>query len=322
VNEGILLVLAAAGFAFITGANDGATLLAINLSNPAVRPIPALLALALGVAVVPLVAGALVAETIAHGLVSFADQGGPGQFMAAVLVSLGVAYALSRWRLPTSLTLALLGAIVGTGLGLGLAVAWSTVAIVLLVASAALVASLLAGLLAVRAFGYLPVPRRAASRLRVLGGASFALQAIAYAANDGQKMLAVLAIAVGLGADGRISVEPAPLLVLAVLFALGTLFGVERFAGRLSRGVLPVRALHAGTSQLASGISVLGAATVGVPVSMTHAATAALVGAGVSDTVRRVRWQHALRIGAAWLLTLPASVVVGALVGSAWRLLA
>lgn len=60
--------------------------------------------------------------------------------MAAVVASLGVVFALSR----AGLTLVLLRTIVGTGVGLGL-VAWSTVVVVVLVAPAALLISLLDG---------------------------------------------------------------------------------------------------------------------------------------------------------------------------------
>lgn len=308
----MLLVLAAVAFALVTGANDGATLVAINLPNPAIRPPAAVVILAVAVAVVPLIGGARVAETLAHGLVSFEGAGGEGRFLGAVAAALAVVFVLSRRGLPTSLTLAILGAIVGTGLGLGLPVSWSTVVVVVLIGLAAPVVSAIGGVLVARALGYSPIGH-AWTQLRVLGGISFLLQSIAYAANDGQKMLAVLAIALGLGLDGRIVVEPGSQLLLGGLFAVGTLAGIERLAGRLGRGILPVRALHVVASEFASAASVLGSAGLGAPVSMTQASTAALVGAGVSETVWRVRWEHAVRIGGAWVLTLPAAAIAGAL---------
>ena len=146
---------------------------------------------------------------------------------------------------------------------------------------------------------------------------SFVLQSIAYAANDGQKMLAVLAIGFGLGANGRIGVEPGPQLLIGALFALGTVAGIERFASRLGRGILPARAVHVVASELASAAAVLVSAGLGAPVSMTQASTAALVGAGVSETVWRVRWEQAMLIGGAWVLTLPASALAGILIAVA-----
>jgi PiT family inorganic phosphate transporter len=318
VNEATLLALTAVAFALVTGANDGATLVAINLPNPAIRPLAAVALLAVAVAVIPLVVGARVAETLARGLVSFEGGGGEGHFLGAVVAALAVVLVLSRRGLPTSLTLALLGAIVGTGLGLGLAVSWATVIAVVLIGLAAPVVSSIGGLLTVRAFGHSPVGH-AWTQLRALGVISFLLQSIAYAANDGQKMLAVLAIALGLGANGRIVVQPGPQILLGALFALGTLAGIERLAGRLGRGILPVRALHVVASEIASATSVLVSPGLGAPVSMTHASTAALIGAGVSETIWRVRWEQAIRIAGAWVLTLPAAALAGALVALVLR---
>ena len=309
-----LLVLAALSFAVVTGANDGATLVAINLPNPAIRPWAAVLILATAVVVAPLLVGARVAETLAGGLVSFEGRGGQWQFLAALSVALAVVWILQRRGLPTSLTLALLGAIVGTGVGLGLEVAWGTVAGVLLIGLAAPLVSFLAGLLAAWILAYVRGGSEAWRRLRVLGALSFLLQSVAYAVNDGQKMIAVLAIGAGLTAGGTVLVALPTQLLIGLLFALGTLVGFERVAGRLGRGILPVRGLHVVASEFGAAVSVLGSATLGAPASMTHAATAALVGAGVSETVWRVRWEQAMRIGGAWVITLPAAMVAGALV--------
>lgn len=118
--EAILLASAALAFAAISGFNDGSTLIALSLPNVALRPLASIAILVAAVALIPLVGGARVAETLARGLVSFEGQGGKALFLVAVLVALGVTFALSRRSLPTSLTLALLGAIVGTGIGRGL----------------------------------------------------------------------------------------------------------------------------------------------------------------------------------------------------------
>ncbi len=313
MSEAGLLVLAAAVFAIVTGANDGATLVAINLPNPAIRPALAVIVLTVAVVLAPLIVGARVADTLAHGLVSFPGRGGQVQFLGALVAALAVVFLLQRRGLPTSLTLALLGAIVGTGIGLGLGVAWPTVGVVLLVGLAAPIVSFVAGLLTAWALAYVRVGLDGWTRLRALGAVAFVFQSIAYATNDGQKMVAVLAIATGLGAGGQVVVTPHTQLLLGGLFLIGTLAGFERVAGRLGRGILPVRGLHVVASDLGAAAAVFGSAGLGAPVSMTQAATAALVGAGVSETVWRVRWEHAARIGIAWFVTLPAAAATGAL---------
>ena len=95
MSESGLLAAAAVVFALVTGANDGATLVAINLPNPAIRPTTAIVILAVAVVVIPLIAGARVAETLAHGLVSFEGAGGEGRFLGAVAAALAVVFLLA-----------------------------------------------------------------------------------------------------------------------------------------------------------------------------------------------------------------------------------
>jgi len=290
-------VLIALAFAFITGTNDGATLVAINLTNPAVRPPIAIGMLAAAVVVIPMVVGTAVADTFARA----------AWWHSQARTKRGISCS-PCWPPPASSSCCR-----GSDcLGLGVAIAWATVGVVLLVAMIALLLSVVAGLRALRLLARSPARRRAWVQLRVVGAASVLLQSIAYAANDGQKMLAVLAIALGLGVGGRVVADPLALLSVGIMFALGTLFGIERLASRLSRRVLPIRVPHVVAAELASSATVLGSAAFGVPVSMIHASTAALVGAAMSDTIRRVRWEEASRIALAWLLTLPAAALAGA----------
>jgi PiT family inorganic phosphate transporter len=51
----------------------------------------------------------------------------------------------------------------------------------------------------------------------------------------------------------------------------------------------------------------------GLPLSTTYVATGSIVGAGVASPPHRVRWSLLGRVGVAWLITLPAAGVCGAL---------
>jgi PiT family inorganic phosphate transporter len=307
-----LLALAALAFAAISGMNDGAALVAVNIPNAAFRPLVAVAVLALAVALVPLVGGALVAQTLAHGLASFEGGGGQALFLVAVLAAIGVVFALSRRGLPTSLTLALIGAIVGAAIGDALPVSWTEVAKVLVVGLLAPVLSGAVGLAVARAFVLVPTSGRAWTGLRRVGAFAFLAQSTAYGANDGQKMIAVFAIAIGLGPGGRVVVDPRSQLLLGGMFALGTLIGIDRYAPRLSRGIMPVRMLHSVAAELGSASAVFTSSLLGTPVSTTQSSTSALVGAGVSETIWRVRWEQAARIALAWVITLPAAALAGA----------
>jgi PiT family inorganic phosphate transporter len=66
------------------------------------------------------------------------------------------------------------------------------------------------------------------------------LQCVAYGANDGQKMLAVFAVASG-PVIGAVATPPIRMAVIGLLFLVGGVLGLRRFAGSIGGGVVPVR---------------------------------------------------------------------------------
>ncbi|HEX4813780.1 MAG TPA: inorganic phosphate transporter, partial [Nonomuraea sp.] len=91
-----------------------------------------------------------------------------------------------------------------------------------------------------------------------------------------------------------------------------TLYGLPKAGRTLSRELIASRPTHGVAAELAAGVAVIGCAAVGMPVSMTQAIAGGLIGAGVARGLGRVRWYATVKIGAAWLLTLPASGLLGA----------
>jgi PiT family inorganic phosphate transporter len=101
-----------------------------------------------------------------------------------------------------------------------------------------------------------------------------------------------------------------------IAIALGTMTGgwriIETMGSRITR-----LSQHQGFSaSLAGSIVVFSASTLGIPVSTTHTITGSIIGAGVSRRATAVRWGVAKNVVVAWVITIPASAVVGALVYS------
>ncbi|MER5320005.1 inorganic phosphate transporter [Streptosporangium roseum] len=289
-------------FAVVTGVNDGGALLATGLKIPSIPPLAGVIMMMVTVALVPL-ATFQVAMTFTTRLASMDGPYGRIALAVAVLAALAVVAVLNNRALPTSLTLAIVGALTGASLGWDLPVSAGAVLFVLAVA---LAAPFVGGLLAILTIRLLV--RLAHGRtLRQWHRAGFTLQCLAYAANDGQKMLAVFMLALGL------SSPPLPVCVaVAVLFGIGALYGLPRAGRTLSRGIIASRPLHGVTAELASGGAVIGCAAVGAPVSMTQTIAGALIGAGVAESSGRVRWHAATKIVLAWTLTLPVSGLLAA----------
>lgn len=311
----IALLVVAAAFAVVNGMNDGGALVANGLKIRTVGLGSAMGLLTLAVVAVPLVLGTRVADTLANDLVDLEGVAGQRALAIAILAAMAVVVVLVRAGLPTSLTLATIGGITGSGLGSGQVVSWTTVGRVLILAALApLVGGVLAFALA-RLAGRSTTPTTEKSVLGVGHRVAFTLQCVAYGANDGQKMLAVAVLALGI--TGITGGALATLLAaLACLFLLGMLVGVRRMAQTLGAGVLASRPMNALTAEAAAGTAVLATAFLGAPVSMTQAVAGGLVGSGVSEGVRRVRWRWVVNIGVAWVVTLPVALLASAVVAA------
>lgn len=318
--EAGLLFVAAFAFAIGSGASDGSTLVAVSTRTNAVTPPVAITLLAFLVGFSPLLVGTAVATTFADRLVAFESDGGGTALLTAVLAALVVVFGLTRRGFPTSLTLALIGGIVGAGLGSRLPVNWGVVGQALAVGLLAPVASVTVAFMASRAVGRLPRRLTAGRSARHLERAGFLAQALAYSANDAQKLVAILAVAAG-ASLAPVPVRVAGQTVVAVGFALGTILAVRRVGRRISDRIVRVRRADNIAAELSAACVVFASAAVGMPASSTQVATGAVVGTGLSAGARRVRWDEATAVGLAWVLTLPASIGLAALGSGTLRLL-
>ncbi len=297
-------------YALVNGINDGGSLTGAAIQGGRLRPLAAIGLFAGALVVVPLVVGAPVAETLATRLVDFGATDGPRGMLVAVLVALIVAGGLAWAGLPTSLTLATVGAFVGVGVGSDLAVDDTEVVRVLVLAVAAPVVG---GLVAFSLMGLarLSVIARLgrAGRIRTT---TTTMVALAYAANDGQKMVAVAVVAGGAGAATAGRPGAGLLIALAAVFALGAALGARRVGATLGHGVLAARPSRLAASEASAAGAVAVTGWLGAPVSMTQSLAGSLAGSGVTDGVRRVRWRLAARLVLAWVVTFPAAFVAAA----------
>lgn len=308
-------LIVAGAFAVVTGLNDGGTLMSAGLKVRGLDLPVAVGLLGVALMVVPVVVGTYVASTFSDRMVSFTGVGRHAGVRAAVtiaiLVALAITSLLAARGMPTSLTLATVGALVGAGLGLGLPVSGHTVATVLLAGVAAPLAGGVVGHAMMRILGRLP----ATGSLRRVHRFAFTGQCIAYAAGDGQKMFAIFALTGG--ATGSTAVRPWMIPVASALFVVGAIVGLARTGHTLNATLAPVRPVNAVSAELGSAGAVSGCAVLGFPVSMTQAVAGGIVGSGVG----RARWPAVVRLAGAWIVTLPVSLLAAVAGVAAMRIL-
>jgi PiT family inorganic phosphate transporter len=305
---GRMLLGLAAVFAVVNGANDGGAMLAAALKARGLRLYMSLVLFMIALVVVPLLVGTSVADTLTSGLVAADRQTQPWLMAVGVVAAMIVVGGLTAASLPTSLTLGVVGGIVGAGIGRGLPVAAGAVVKVLLIGLASPVVGAVLAMVMSRVVAA-ALAAGDGKRLATLHRVATCVQAIAYAANDGQKMVAVVSVT-------SLGVTAPTLVAVAVLFAVGAVLGISAAADTLGSQILRTGPRDEVTAQLASSIAVIGSAVLGAPVSMTQALSGGLVGTGVRRGLRQVRWRVAEQLAVAWVMTLPSAAIIG--VAVAW----
>ena len=314
----IALLVLALVFGFLNGLHDSANIVAAVITSRAMNPRGALLLTALAEFAGPFLFGVAVAQTVGADLLK------PTSLQIDVVVAALVAavlWDLLTWYLglPTSSSHALIGGLLGAGIladGLGV-VQLPGLAKILL----ALFLSPPIGLI----FGYLfmrltlwavrdadPSINR---RFRSLQVVTLIGLGLSHGTNDGQKTMAVMAL--GLVAGGATSSFTIPTWVIAssgLAIALGTAIGGWPLIRTLGGKMFRIRPVHGFSSQVAGIAVILGAALLGGPVSTTQVLSSAIMGTGAAQRVSQVRWMVLRDMGIAWILTIPITGGVAALV--------
>jgi PiT family inorganic phosphate transporter len=335
-----LVVVAALGFDFTNGFHDTANAMATSIATGALRPKAAVL-LAGILNLVGAFLSVQVALTVTNAVVKIqGSTGAPKPQLLAdggsallliVLAGLigGIVWNLLTWLLglPSSSSHALFGGLIGATIaGLGWAgVNWNgdgskldgVVGKVLL---PAVLSPVIAG--AVAAVGTWLIYRVTLSvaarftgngfRWGQIGSAS--LVSLAHGTNDAQKTMGVITLAL-IAAGDWTDTTSVPLWVkvaCALAIALGTYVGGWRIIRTLGKGLVEIAPPQGLAAQSASAAVILASSHLGFALSTTHVATGSILGTGVGKPGAGVRWRVAGRMVAAWLITLPAAAVVGA----------
>jgi PiT family inorganic phosphate transporter len=137
--------------------------------------------------------------------------------------------------------------------------------------------------------------------------------ALSHGANDAQKTMGLITLALVIG--GNIDKFAVPIWVIVLcagMIALGTAVGGWKLIRTLGGKFYKIRPVDGLATQLTSAIVILGASLVGGPVSTTQVVSSAIMGVGAAERMNKVRWGVAQEIATAWLLTIPATALVGA----------
>ena len=314
----IILVAVALAFDFLNGLHDAANSIATIVSTRVLAPRYAVAWAAFFNFIAFLVFGLHVAATIGTGIVASGVIG--DQVVFAALVG-AIIWNIVTWLagIPSSSSHALIGGLVGAGICKGgwSAVVWSglgkTVAAIVLSPASGFVLALLLVLLVSWAFLRV-APFKADNIFRHVQFISASAYSLGHGGNDAQKTMGIIAaLLFAHGVEGsQFHVPFWVVLACQAAMALGTLFGgwrIVRTMGSRITHLMPVQGVCAET---AGSMTLFLATWLGIPVSTTHTIAGAIVGVGAARRVNAVRWNVAKDIVVAWMVTMPATAILGA----------
>jgi inorganic phosphate transporter, PiT family len=318
----VLTIAVALLFDFTNGFHDTANAIGTAVGTRAMSPRVAVAFSAvlnlIGAVVTTQLLHAEVANTV--GSLVAPAEGVALSMLVAVLLG-AITWNLITWRagLPSSSSHALIGALIGMGLvvyGVG-AIQWAEVypVFIALLTSpiAGLVLAYIAAVLLLNLFRKAR-PSTANGTFRKLQLFSSGFVAFSHGANDAQKTMAIITLA--LFSSGNLAEFEVPTwvaLAAAIAIGLGTWAGGWRIIRTMGTRIIRMEPVHGFAAQTVAASVIQLATAWGLPVSTTQVVSGSVMGAGATRRFSAVRWGVARRIAWAWIFTIPASATLAAL---------
>jgi PiT family inorganic phosphate transporter len=315
----IFLIAVALVFDFINGFHDAANSIATVVATRVLTPGQAVVWAATFNFLAAFGFGTAVASTVGRGMIDLEIVTSTvifGGLMGAIIWDLITWYA----GLPTSSSHALVGGYAGAAIAKAgwsslIAEGWTRTLIFIplapLMGMAFALALSVITLWLFRGFS----PMRVDRWFRRLQLVSAALYSLGHGANDAQKTMGIIAGV--LFTAGYLTEFTIPFWVVIAAhaaIAAGTLSGGWRIVHTMGSKITRLQPFGGFAAETAGALTLFTATSFGIPVSTTHTITGAIVGVGAIRRLSAVRWGVAQRIVWAWVLTIPASAAIAALV--------
>ena len=330
-----VVVFAAIVFEYSNGFHDAANAIATVVSTKVLTPRQAIVMAAIFNLTGALLGGA-VASTIGKGLVdtNFVT-------MATVLCALIAAFAwnITTWwvGLPSSSSHALIGGLCGAALatarGNWSVLKWNTglwPKVVVPMITSPLAGFFLGALVMFALFALFHrfTPGAVHSVFGKLQIFSAAWMAHSHGSNDAQKTMGIITLALFTGTKAgsfdhlpgwltflqtpAFAAIPAWVTILcAITMAAGTAAGGWRIIRTLGHKMVKLQPVHGFAAETSAAFIIQTASVYGIPLSTTHVISTSIMGVGAAKRFSGVKWTVVERIIWAWILTLPATGLIG-----------
>ncbi len=315
----IALIGVALLFDFLNGLHDAANSIATIVSTRVLRPQYAVAWAAFFNFIAFLFFGLHVAQTVGTGIVA-ADVVDARVIFGALMGA--IIWNVITWLggIPSSSSHALIGGLIGAGLAkVGLsAIVWTGVTKTGLAIFMSPMVGFSLALFLVLLVSWLFVrysPYAVDSIFRIFQFVSASLYSLGHGGNDAQKTMGIIAVLLysqGM-LGGQFYVPFWVVITCQAAMGLGTLFGGWRIVRTMGSRITRLTPMQGFCAETGGAITLFMATGLGIPVSTTHTITGAISGGGAARRVSAVRGNIASGIVVAWVLTIPAAALIGAL---------
>lgn len=315
---GLVIVLALA-FDFINGFHDTANAIATCITTRSLSPRIAIIMSAFLNFVGAMVSTG-VAKTIGGEIVTSPQMVDSTVLIAALFAA--IVWNLFTWKIgmPSSSSHALIGGVLGAvtiSYGTG-AINGNGVFMIVLGLIASPVIAMFSGYVIMTLLFILfrNVGRSKVNYISLhIQSLSAAVMAFSHGSNDAQKCMGIITLALLSG--GYIGELEVPFLVkIACAFAMcaGTSVGGWRIIRTVGNKIFRLEPVNGLAADINSALTIFTATFLHLPVSTTHVVTGSIMGVGWAKRFRAVHWNVAYSMVGAWVMTIPSTAAVGALV--------
>lgn len=316
----IIVIGLALLFDVINGFHDAANSIATIVGTRVLSPRLAVLWAAFFNFISYLIFKLHVANTIAKGIVH--PEIVTMQVLIAGLLA-AILWNLATWffGLPSSSSHTLIGGFVGAaiaGAGFGVVIYSAVLKIILFIFLAPLIGMMISILISTLVTWICKNSNRGTvsryfKKLQLLSAAAFS---IGHGANDAQKIMGIIAVAlIAAGELDKNATIPFWVVISChSAMSLGTLLGGWRIVKTMGSKITNLKPFEGFSAETSGAITLFSTSILGIPVSTTHTITGAIIGVGAIRRTSAVRWGVTIPILYAWVLTIPATGLLAALI--------
>jgi PiT family inorganic phosphate transporter len=330
----IVVIVLALIFDYINGFHDAANSIATVVSTKVLTPFQAVLWAAFFNFIAFFIAKYIIGE---FGIADTVSKTVIAEFVTLPIVFSGLIAAifwnlLTWWfGIPSSSSHTLIGSFAGAAIA---AVGFHSIhiATIALIASFIVLAPLI-GMLTGILISILTLhvfkrtnPHKANTWFKRLQLLSSAMLSIGHGLNDSQKVMGIIAASLIAFSANNPDVPEwlfltnikdihdwVPIACFTVI-ALGTLSGGWKIIKTMGNNITKITPLEGFSAQTASALTLFFTEIFKIPVSTTHVITGSIIGVGATKRLSAVRWGVTQNLLTAWILTIPVSAIIAAII--------